>query len=308
MTTVKVISQIGQVEEVALDTVVLNDMSQSPMLTSMPAEFEMLIAVGGPNGRPWLKRVTSAVWPDMTGYAPLHHTHVVADITDFNSAVNVLAQAKIDALVNGAPAALDTLKEISDRLATDESAVTALISSLSGYVTTSALSTTLSGYVSTSALTSALASYATTAALTSGLAGKANLSHTHAIADVTNLQTALDSKMQFYVDGVLKPGARMVSAQATVASGNAVFQLTTDGTAGGTSLFPNGNVYLNSLNLTAVEGTNPHCFGTPALSNSNKTLTVPVNKSATVVVLAISVLGATMAANGSVVQMSVVGD
>ena len=41
---------------------------------------------------------------------------------------------------------------------------------------------------------SALANYATTEALTSGLANKANTSHTHAITDVTNLQTTLAGK------------------------------------------------------------------------------------------------------------------
>lgn len=35
--------------------------------------------------------------------------------------------------------------------------------------------------------------YATNTALTTGLAGKANTSHTHTVADVTNLQTTLDS-------------------------------------------------------------------------------------------------------------------
>lgn len=39
-----------------------------------------------------------------------------------------------------------------------------------------------------------LSTYATTKALSDGLAGKANSSHTHAIADVTGLQTALDGK------------------------------------------------------------------------------------------------------------------
>lgn len=39
-----------------------------------------------------------------------------------------------------------------------------------------------------------LSGYATTAALTQGLAGKANASHTHAISDVTDLQTTLDGK------------------------------------------------------------------------------------------------------------------
>lgn len=36
--------------------------------------------------------------------------------------------------------------------------------------------------------------FATTSALTSGLAGKANTSHTHTIANITNLQTTLDGK------------------------------------------------------------------------------------------------------------------
>lgn len=39
-----------------------------------------------------------------------------------------------------------------------------------------------------------LSGYATTTALTQGLAGKANASHTHAISDVTDLQTTLDGK------------------------------------------------------------------------------------------------------------------
>ena len=41
-----------------------------------------------------------------------------------------------------------------------------------------------------------LGNYATTTALTSGLAGKAEKAHTHAIADVTNLQASLDSKAE----------------------------------------------------------------------------------------------------------------
>lgn len=44
-------------------------------------------------------------------------------------------------------------------------------------------------------IASAASTYATQSALTSGLAGKANTSHTHEIADVTNLQTALDEKV-----------------------------------------------------------------------------------------------------------------
>jgi len=63
--------------------------------------------------------------------------------------------ASIAAVVGAAPAALDTLKEIADQLASDESAV---------------------------------------AALTTTVAGKANAVHTHVISDVTGLQNVLDTK------------------------------------------------------------------------------------------------------------------
>ena len=63
--------------------------------------------------------------------------------------------ASIAAVVGAAPDALDTLKEIADQLASDESAV---------------------------------------AALTTTVAGKANAVHTHVISDVTGLQNVLDTK------------------------------------------------------------------------------------------------------------------
>jgi len=83
------------------------------------------------------------------------------DITVNGSSVLTSAniQPQIDssiaAVVGAAPAALDTLKEIADQLASDESAV---------------------------------------AALTTTVAGKANAVHTHVISDVTGLQNALNAK------------------------------------------------------------------------------------------------------------------
>ncbi len=50
------------------------------------------------------------------------HNHTVSTITDFNTTVD----AKIQAVVGAAPAALDTLAEIATQLANDESAVSAL--------------------------------------------------------------------------------------------------------------------------------------------------------------------------------------
>lgn len=46
------------------------------------------------------------------------------------------------------------------------------------------------------ALKSELSNYATTSALTSGLAGKANVSHTHTISQISGLQEELDSKLE----------------------------------------------------------------------------------------------------------------
>jgi len=96
----------------------------------------------------------SAMLTAMGGKADINHTHVVAHITDFTSAVNSAVSAAITALINGAPNTLDTLKEIADKLASDESVVNALISAV---------------------------------------AGKADAAHTHTIAQVTGLQDTLNT-------------------------------------------------------------------------------------------------------------------
>lgn len=64
----------------------------------------------------------------------------------------------------------------------------------------------LSPYLTSS---SAASTYATKTELTSGLAGKANTSHTHAISDVTNLQTTLDAKV---------PNTRTINGKALSAN------------------------------------------------------------------------------------------
>lgn len=62
--------------------------------------------------------------------------------------------------------------------------------------------------------------YATNTALTTGLAGKANTSHTHTVADVTNLQTTLDS---LNVGNIPKTGNRgALAGYSTSAVGTTV--------------------------------------------------------------------------------------
>ncbi len=71
---------------------------------------------------------------------------------------------------------------------------------LSGYVTDSALTTKLAGYeksgnkVTSMSATSTDTQYPSAKAVYTALSGKANSSHSHAISDITNLQTTLDGK------------------------------------------------------------------------------------------------------------------
>lgn len=89
----------------------------------------------------------------------------------------------------------------------------------------------------------------------------------------------------------------------TVASGVAVFNLTSDGTSGGTALFPNG-VIQDSVNVFVSDATASYQMSY-AFTNSNKTLTVTTNKLTTANILT-GVLGQS-AANGSVVKLQVWG-
>jgi hypothetical protein len=93
----------------------------------------------------------------------------VYGITDAytKTAADAATTAAIQAVVGAAPAALDTLKEIADQLATDESAVSALTTVVSGKA---AKATTLSGYGITDAITAATAA-STYAAKATTLAG-----------------------------------------------------------------------------------------------------------------------------------------
>lgn len=113
---------------------------------------------------------------------------------------------------------------------------------------------------------------------------------------------------KLYNGHTLVTGAFPIVKKATVSGGNFVVHLTSDGTSGGTALF--ANVYLDSLQLSAIDGVAPHMYGTPVLSNSNKTLTVPVTKSAGVYVslLSLTLLGAAAAANGTEVRALIYGN
>ena len=118
----------------------------------------------------------------------------------------------------------------------------------------------------------------------------------------------LDKTAGVWIGGVRKKDAMCLCITGVVGATSVVFYLTDNGLVGGNALFPN-NVYLDTLMLRAVEGTNPHAFGTPVLSNGNKTLTVSVSKTGAVIdLLGINVLRASVPATGSTICGTVWGD
>ena len=72
-------------------------------------------------------------------YTDLSNTPTIPSLTGY--ATQTYVTTAITNLINGAPATLDTLKEISDQLAADESAVAAITTTLAGKANTSSLAT-----------------------------------------------------------------------------------------------------------------------------------------------------------------------
>lgn len=127
---------------------------------------------------------------------------------DARYATPAALSAAINALVDGAPTALDTLKEIADALAADDDAIAALVLALDGKQAASATLTALAA-LTTTAFGRALLEKTDAAALKSALA--------IAIADVSGLATALAARVQT-VNGVAPDGAGNVVVEAGVSS------------------------------------------------------------------------------------------
>lgn len=144
--------------------------------------------------------------------------------------------------------------------------------------------------------------FASVDALVTSLAGKAPLVHTHLIGDIKSNFVDASSGNAITYDGTFYS-----TAKATVAAGNAVFQFTANGLAAGAAIFPSGPLP-NSELFRGEEGANPIATGVAVWSNGNKTLTVPVSRTgAALTILGLSVLGATVPANGTVVYATARG-
>lgn len=189
--------------------------------------------------------------------------------------------------------------------------MTALTATVGTKADTSSVNSALALKADSSAMTAALAgksnvghthSQADITGLTAALAGKSDVGHGHSIADITGLAAAIANIGKLYVSGVLK-SAFPIAVTATAGASSVVFYLTNDGTATGTALFPT-NVYLETLMLRPEESSAPLSFGTPVLSNSNRTLTIPCAKIASV--LGILTLG--QSAAGTPVKALVFGN
>lgn len=109
------------------------------------------------------------------------------------------------------------------------------------------------------------------------------------VAQVLNKPTI--SINQAYENTTQRLNPILINKTVAVAggAGNAVFNLTNDGTSTGTSLCPNG-IMLNSPNLSVNDATAPYQFSW-AWSNSNKTMTVLTQKASGLAVLTFTLLG-----------------
>jgi hypothetical protein len=113
----------------------------------------------------------------------------------------------------------------------------------------------------------------------------------------------IPSAQQAYEGLTLRSPAFPVILSATVASGVAVFNLTTNGLSGGTAIFPTG-IIQDSLQLNVNDATAAYQMAY-AFSNANKTVTITANKLTTSNILT-GVLGQA-SANGAVVKMQIWG-
>lgn len=158
--------------------------------------------------------------------------------------------------------------------------VTGPANSLSiGTVSTGAASATITGTAPSQTLNLVLQTGATGSTGATGAAGS-------------------NATTKAYVGTTLKAAVFPIIKTATVASGVAVFNLTDDGTSTGNALCT--ETFIDSVQLVVNDATASYQMGW-AFSNSNKTLTVTVNKLTTSNILT-GILGQT-AANGAAVKM-----
>lgn len=168
--------------------------------------------------------------------------------------------------------------------------------------TVSSLSSSLSALSASSGLSlNGIKAFMSDQATTSQLIATSTYNGFMSSAMVTKLNSLSATTSLAYEGTTARLNSFPIFKSATVGSGVAVFNLTADGTSGGTALCTNG-VIQDSVNAVANDATASYQWSY-AFSNSNKTVTITVNKLTTANILT-GLLGQS-AANGAVVKMSV---
>lgn len=150
------------------------------------------------------------------------------------------------------------------------------------------------------------AGYLTSAPVTS-VAGHAGVV-TLGISDIGSLSSILASKTVIYNGSTAVTNPVIVVKSGNTTSGNLVVFLTSDGTSTGAALFPNGIFYMKG---EVSDATNSYNYSY-TLTNSNRTLTISVMKSAptgVISLLGLNLLSAPVATpNGTTVSVIAIGN
>lgn len=203
-----------------------------------------LTAIGALTGTGLLKRTGDETWVlDTNTYALGTHTHAISDVTSLQTTLNLKAPLASPALT-GTPTAPTAAAATN----TTQIATTAFVRTEVSNLVDSAPST----LDTLNELAAALGddpNFATT--VTNALASKAPLSHTHAISDVTGLQTALDGK---------QPSGSYLTANQTIT-------LSGDATGSGTT----------AITVTVVDDSHSHTSSTISALDAGDTTTGTFN-------------------------------
>lgn len=234
---------------------------------------------------------------DVSHFALASHTHTASEITDFSSAAD--ARITVQKGANSGLCPLDSSGLVASANLpsyVDDVLEYANLGSLPGTGATGKIYVTLNDNKCFRWSGSVYIEVSPGPGSTDAVAeGSTNLYFTNARAR---------SAVRAYQGTTAKDGSFPIFKSATVSSGTAVFHITSDGTSGGSALFPNGPI-TESLNCFVSDSAASYQMA-GVWSNSNKTLTVTTNKLGTANILT-GILGQ-VAGNGAVVNIQVWGN
>lgn len=257
----------------------------------------------------------SALTTTVSGKANTAHTHVAADITNFNAAVDARIPAQAVTSVNGKTGAVALAEADIPNLVTDLAAKQA--GPLTGDVTTSGAAATIAANaVTTAKINAAAVTYAKIQNVSAqynllgrqssgaGVVEEIPVSAVGLAVAAAASNAAIRSllNVQYYSGTTLRAGLKVFTTSVVISGGNAVFQLTDTLLSGGTARF--ANVDITSAQLSVFSTTALYFFSLPVLSNGGKTLTVGVTQLSSV----LGILTLATAANGLTCNLTISGD